>query len=223
MRPLTIAAVGFGFVVLDYRTLALDLLADPVGWALLAYAFHRLAVPRLTLLAGLGFLTSLAEAWLPYRYRTIEYFTSSASGEPIPVEIEVLVYDAVTGPRLALLAVSTVVLGVVAWWLVRVLAERAQPFETGRTIRTLRLLGLGVLAAWVVPHLVAMAVAAISGDGYDVVWNDPGWRIELLGTIVFGALIVFLLTNAREPWALRPGRHRLGNWHDRGTQGSSSS
>lgn len=217
------AAAGFGFVVIDFRALSIDLLADPAGWALLVYAFHRLAVPRLALLAGVGFLASFAEAWLPYRYRTLEYFTPSASGEPIPVEIEVLVYDPVTGLRLALLAVSTVVLGVVTWWLVRVLRDRARSFETGRTVRTLRALALGVLAAWVAPHLIAMATGALGDDGYDVVWNDPGWRIELLGTVVFGALVVVLLANAREPWGIRPGRRRLGNWHDRDTPGTSRS
>lgn len=215
MRPLTAASVGLVFLVVDFRTLAVDLVPDPVGWALLAYALYRLAVPRLAALAGVGLLCSLAEAWLPYHYRKVETFQAGpVVGEPRVVELEVLAYDPVTGVRIWLLATSMVILAIVIVAVVRLLTERARAYAAAPSIRRLTILGGVAIAAWVVPHLVVMA-AAVLGDGeLDVVWGDPAWRVELVGGVAVLAFAAALLVDAREPWALRPGRLRRGNWHD---------
>ena len=122
-----------------------------------------------------------------------------------------------TGVRIWLLAASMVLLAVVIVAVVRLLGERSYAYAAQQSIRRLTILGGVAIAVWVVPHLAAMA-AAVLGDGeLDVVWGDPAWRVELVGTLAVVAFAGALLADAREPWALRPGRLRFGNW-----QGSSA-
>lgn len=215
MRPLTALSAGLVFLVVDFRTLAVDLVPDPVGWALIAFGLYRLAAPRLAALAGVALLCSFAESWLPYHYRKVKTFQAGPDvGEPRVIELEVLEYDAVTGVRILLLAASMVILAIVIIAVVRLLAERARSYPAERSIRRLTILGGVAIATWVVPHLVAIA-AALLGDGQlDVVWGDPAWRVELIGTLVVVAFAGAMLADAREPWALRPGRLRLGNWQE---------
>jgi len=47
VRPLALVAGGIALVVLDFRTESLDLLPDPVGWALIAVAALARARTRL--------------------------------------------------------------------------------------------------------------------------------------------------------------------------------
>lgn len=218
MRPLTATSAGLVFLAVDFRTLAVDLVPDPVGWALIGYALYRLAVPRLAALAGVALLCSFAEAWLPYHYRKVETFQAGpVVGEPRVIELEVLEYDAVTGVRIWMLATSMVILAVVVVAIVHLLAERARPYAADRSIRRLTMLGGLAIVAWVVPHLAAMA-AAVLGDGeLDVVWGDPAWRVELVGAMAVLAFAAGLVADAREPWALRPGRLRLGSWQGAAT------
>lgn len=213
MRPFTAAGVGLVLVVVDFRTGSIDLAPDAVGWALVVFAFLRLATPPLALLAGAGLLCSLAEFWLPFHHRTVESFAvDPLSGEAMIVEVEVVQYDAVTGVRFGLIGLSVVILGTVLWAIVRIVRERAQPYHDERTIKRATVLGGASIATWVLPHLVVMAATALGDGRYDAVWNDPAWRVELIGTVVVVAFVAVLVANAREPWALPPGVRRLGNW-----------
>lgn len=71
--------------------------------------------------------------------------------------------------------------------------------------------GVATLALWVAPRVTGMAVGAV-GDGFDPVWNDPVWQVELAGVLAGLTLAAALLTSRREPWAIPPGQRRLGNW-----------
>jgi len=66
MRPFHAVAVGVALLALDFRTTSLGLLPDVVGWALLAYAVHRLVPRRWVVLPFVGALLSLATLALPY-------------------------------------------------------------------------------------------------------------------------------------------------------------
>ena len=66
IRPLTLAAAGIFLVAIDLRLVAGDAAPDAIGWALVAFAAHRLGMRWSTFLAAAAALASLAELHLPY-------------------------------------------------------------------------------------------------------------------------------------------------------------
>ncbi|HEU5082467.1 MAG TPA: hypothetical protein VFU14_03945 [Acidimicrobiales bacterium] len=211
MRPFHAAAAGVALLALDFRTTSLDLLPDVLGWLLLAYAAHRLRGGRWAAVPLAGAALSTATLVLPYHWIQIDPFT----GEHVVVRpgldlgyAELLEYDRLTGGRLAMAAGATVLGAVVAWLLVGPVARRAHDRGAPGSARRLRLGAVAFVVAWVVPRLIAMSTAAISGDGYDVVWDDPVSRVALVGVVGALAFAGVLASEGREPWALRPGTER---------------
>lgn len=205
MRPLHALAGGLLLLALDFRTTSVDLLPDVVGWLLVTWAAHRLTGRVTTALAGLGTVASLSTFALPYHYEQFDPFNErmvEVTPESDLGYAEVLVYDPVTGWRLALMTTAMALVGVVLWRIGRRVEDRAAHHRgelVERSLRWLRWLRWATVGLWVLPRLVAM-VLGVEG-GYDPVWNDPAGRIALVGTIVAVAYAAVLANDAREPWA----------------------
>ncbi|MGH9228462.1 MAG: hypothetical protein ACRD07_06965 [Acidimicrobiales bacterium] len=213
MRPLTFLAVGLVLVAIDLRTEHLDVLPDALGWGLVAFGAWRLSLSWPAIAAAATALLALPEVSLPYRFVMLDPETGERITPRPGIDIaypEQLVFDDLTGWRLAATAAATLAAGVTLWLLLGALATRAATWEragTARQIRRLRWLSLGV---WVGPYLVVLAVSASAGDGsFDPVWNGSLELLALAGTAVIGALVVVLLRETNRAWAVpRWSAHR---------------
>ena len=211
VRPLTAAAIGLVLVLVDFRIRGVDLCVDAAGWALMAWCLWRLHGPKAAAPAVAGTLFSLSEVRLPYHYVLVETYAVTPSGTPYVAEVEMLEHDKVSGLPLAAMALATICLAVVVIVLTRMLAVRAGPSTTDPALRVMRLSAVATVALWTAPRVVGMVGGAV-GDGFDPVWNDPVWRVELAGLLAGATLAASLFTSRREPWAIPRGERRLGNW-----------
>ncbi len=195
-------------VAVDFRTTSLDLLPDPLGWLLVGFAVATVLGWRLAAVAGAAAVASLGELLLPYHY--VQY--NPITGKQVTVTdttdlgyAKFLEYDALRGVRLGL-ALAALVLGVVVvWTAVRRLEHRAAARGAPQIVGRLRAFRWAVGLLWAVPLLIGMIAAAVSGHGYDPMWNDPASHLSLAGTLVLLGLGVLLFAEAREPWALPHG------------------
>lgn len=215
MRPLALVAAGLLVVGIDIRTEHLDLLADPIGWLLVAEGARR---RLLTVPAGLAVAAaalSLADLHLPYRRVRVDPETGEVvDGSLLSNAAPHLRFDEVTGLRLALLVLAMVVAGLALWTLLGALADRAAVADP-RAARQLRLLRWLVPAGWSLPYVV---VAAGSTDGFDPIWNDEREVLALLGLGLLGWVVVLLAHRSGEGWAVAPTPPP----RDLGTRGLSS-
>jgi hypothetical protein len=206
MRPLVVGSAGVALVALDFRTESLDLLADPVGWGLVGVAAGWLALPLAARLAWVTAVLSLADVALPYRYVRIDPFTGEPMrappvGRPVSLRLD---FFPVSGWRLAWLAASVAAGGATLSVLLGRLARRAAYEEDGRSVTRLRAARWCVLAGWVVPYLVTVAVAVARQDGrYDAVWNHGLEYLGLVGLAAAVYVVVVLAGSARASWAQR--------------------
>ncbi len=205
MRPLSMMAGGLALVVLDFRTESLDLLPDPIGWALVAVGSWRLAMVSTSWLAGLSAGLSVADAALPYRYVRIDPITgehvapSVRPNADLPLHLE---FDPVSGWRLAGVSLAMTAAGVTVWSLLRGLERRATARAEGDVASRLRLGRWLVVVAWVVPYLVAVSRALVVDSGrFDAIWNGNGEYVALVGVAVVAYVIVLLAANAGAGWA----------------------
>jgi hypothetical protein len=214
-HPLTLIVAGLAFVLLDFRTVSLDLLPDPVGWLLIALAARVLALSWVALGASVVAILSASEAFLPYRYRLINPLTNHPTDLCPPGEqcAERIVYDAVGGWQLAALAASFVLGAVVLVGLLRGLRRRAARDRDAPAAARLGLLTWSVALAWALPPVVA--VLRRIGDrpvAYDAVWNGGAEYVALAGWVVIGWLAVELwFWNGRQ-WALRDSGLEPSPW-----------
>jgi hypothetical protein len=207
MRPLTFVAVGLVLVAVDVRTEHLDILPDALGWALVAYGAWRLSLTVPAIAAAATALLTLPEVSLPYEFIMLDPDTGERITPRPGVDLaypEHLVFDDLTGWRLAALAAGLVAGGLAMWLLLGALATRAAAWErtgTARQIRWLRWLALGV---WTAPVLVVVAVSAASENGsFDPVWNGSIELLALAGTVVIGTVAAVLLRETNRAWAVR--------------------
>jgi hypothetical protein len=207
VRPLTLIAIGLAAVAVDIRTEYFDMLPDALAWGLVALGAWRLSLTGPASAAGAAALLSLPEVSLPYRYVEVSVLLPGGGFDTS----EQLVFDDLTGWRLAAVAAATIAGGVALWLLLGALGARAATGErlgTATQIRWLRWLTLGV---WVVPYLVVVAVSALGQDGsFDPVWNGGLEYLALAGVVAVAALVVMLLRESNRAWAV-PG------WSDRPT------
>jgi hypothetical protein len=216
MRPLALAAAGVALVVLDFRTEALDLLPDPLGWVLIAVAAFWLGQPAVMRLATVTGLLSLADFALPYHYVRInplsgEPMTGPSRGNPAAVR---LAYLPLEGGQLVLLTAAVVGTGATLWMLLGRLRRRADYEEDGAAVTRLRWAQWLVAGAWVAPYLVTVGMAAARGDHYDAVWNHG---FEYLGLAGLGAgvyVVGLLASSTRASWAQRPGSWYPSPWDE---------
>jgi hypothetical protein len=206
MRPLTFMAVGLVLVAVDVRTEHLDVLPDALGWGLVAYGAWRLSLTVPAIAAAATAVLTLPEVSLPYQFVMLDPETGERITPRPGVDLaypEHLVFDHLTGWRLAALAAGVVAGGLTMWLLLGALATRAAAWErsgTARQIRWLRWLALGV---WTAPLLVVVAVSAASEDrSFDPVWNGSIELLALAGIVVIGAIAAVLLRETNRAWAV---------------------
>jgi hypothetical protein len=216
MRPLALAAGGVALVVLDFRTEALDLLPDPLGWALVAVAASWLGATAVMRLAAVTGLLSLADAALPFRYVQInpmtgEPVTGPARGKPVSVQLD---YLPLAGTRLTLLAAAVVGAGATLWMLLGRLRRRANYVEDDRAVTRLRWAQWAVAGAWVGPYLVTVALAATRDGRYDPVWNHGYEYLGLAGLGAGAYVIAVLAGSTRASWAQRPDSWYPSPWDE---------
>lgn len=219
MRPLSIIVVGLAAIVVDFRTEALDLVPDALGWGLVALGAWRLSLALPAGLAAVAAAASLVDGWLPFRYVKID----PATGDPVPgivadadypVRLE---YTDVSGWRLVVLALSIVCGAAALWVLLTRFAESAHTTGRDQTARQLGWLRWLLVAIWAGPYLglVLYAVVYESGE-FDPMWTGTSASYTwMAGTVVF-ALLGFLLVRERDRlWALPADSLRIPPWDAR--------
>jgi hypothetical protein len=195
-------ASGLVLVVVDVRTEYFDMLPDPVGWGLVALGAWRLSLAVAAGTAAAAVLLSIPEVSLPYRYIEVR----------IPLAVggfdtsEQLVFDDLTGWRLAVAAAAALAGGAAAWILTGALAARAAAWERRTAAVQLRWLRWLVLAVWVAPALGVLAASASDEEpSFDPVWNGGLEYVALAGVTVVAALVVVLLRESNRAWAVPSG------------------
>lgn len=208
-RPLLAVAAGLALVALDFRTESLDLVADPVGWVLVALGAGLLGFRLPVWAAGAAAVLSVGDAFLPYRYVYFDpvtgddVVTSTGLDLGYPQRVE---FDPVSGARLAVLALALVVGSVAVLSLLRGLQRRAASTEDAAATRRLSLLIAAVVLGWLVPPAIVMGRAAASSSGrYDPIWNGTLEYAGLLGWVVLGWVAVELALRCGATWAVPAG------------------
>ncbi len=218
MPALTAAAVGLVMVAVDFRTEALDLLPDPAGWLLVAYAAWRLAERSAALLAVAAAVLSLSDVWLDFRYLVLDSVTLQViprclSAAPCPVLLE---YDQIGPGRAALIALSTA-MGTLAILpllrrLARLDAQSSREHVVGRRARQIALL---LPVAWTAPFLAVVAADTGADGRYQPFWDgglaflSPVLMLVLLAVAVFLLYASHLLGRSVEPTFVEP---RSSTW-----------
>ena len=206
MRPLTFVAVGLALIAIDIRTEHLDLLPDAIGWGLVAFGAWRCALTVPAIAAAATALLTLPEVSLPYHFMMIDPRTGETVTARPGVDLaypEQLVFDDLTGWRLAVLAAAVVAGGITLWLLLGALATRAAAWERVGTARQLRWLRWLTLAVWTGGLLVVVVVSASSGEAsFDPVWNGSLELLAMAGIVVIAAVIAVLLRETNRAWAL---------------------
>ena len=209
MRALTLIAIGLVTVVVDLRTEYFDMLPDALGWALVGMGAWRLSLRWPAGAAGAAALLSLPEVSLPFRYVEVRV-PLPAGGFSVS---EQLVFDELTGWRLAMVAAANVAGGLALWLLLGALAVRASAWERHRVSTQLQWLRWLTLGVWVVPYLAVLTVSSQRDDrSFDPVWNGGLEYLALAGVVVVGGLVVLLLSEANRVWAVPDRSVRPSAW-----------
>ena len=205
MRPLTYVSAGLVLVVVDLRTEYVDLLPDTLGWALVSLGAWRLAMTGPALAAVATALLTAPEISLPYRFVRVDPETGQTI-EPRPgVGLDLprhLVFDRLSGWRVAMVGLGTIAAGATLWLLLGALSTRAGAWLRSVTARRLQLLRWLAVLAWVVPHLVVMVASVLDDGSFDPVWNGRLELVALPGLVVVAALTVLLLSEGNRAWAV---------------------
>jgi hypothetical protein len=206
MRPLTFVAVGLVLIAVDIRTEHLDILPDALGWGLVAFGAWRLSLTVPAIAAAATALLTLPEASLPHQFVMLDPETGERITPRPGVDLgypKQLVFDDLTGWRLAAMAASLVAGGLTMWLLLGALATRAAAWERAGTARQLRWLRWLTLGVWTAPVLVVLVVSAASEDrSFDPVWNGSIELLALAGVVVIGAVAAVMLRETNRAWAV---------------------
>jgi hypothetical protein len=206
MRPLTFIAVGLVLIAIDIRTEHLDVLPDALGWGLVAFGAWRLSLTLPAIAAAATALLTLPEVSLPHHFVMLDPATGERITPRPGVDLaypEQLVFDDVTGWRLAAMAAALVAGGLTMWLLLGALATRAAAWERAGTARQLRWLRWLALGVWTAPLLVVLTLSAASEDAsFDPVWNGSIELLALAGVVVIGAVAAVLLRETNRAWAV---------------------
>lgn len=194
ISPLSSIAIGLTLVAVDFRTEALDLLPDPVGWVLVAFGAWSLALKSASLLALAAAALSLSDVWLNFRYVvfdpiTLEVLPECPAGTNCPVRLEYYLVDLA---RAVLIALTTVTGGVVVSLIAHRVAQIDVESARDRFIqRGARLIELLVPIVWVAPFVAVVAADSLADGKYQPFWDgglafvSPLLMIALLGVAAF--------------------------------------
>lgn len=206
MRPLTFVAVGLALIAIDIRTEHLDMLPDAIGWGLVALGAWRCALRVPAFAAAATALLVLPEVSLPHHFVLVDPRTGETVTPRPGVDLaypEQLVFDDLTGWRLAVLAAAAVAGGVTLWLLLGALANRAAAWERADTARQIRWLRWLTLVVWTGGLLVVLVVSASSGEAsFDPVWNGSLELLAMAGIVLIAAVIAVLLRETNRAWAV---------------------
>ncbi|MGH9085797.1 MAG: hypothetical protein ACRDYW_10120 [Acidimicrobiales bacterium] len=217
-RPLVLVAGGLVLVLIDFRTEALDLLPDPVGWIMVATGAAALYLPLTAWLSVAAAVLSVSDAWLPFRTVTVDPVTNEGVARcPVGVVCGARVeFDPVAGWRLVAFAASLVLGGATMLSLTSGLRGKARTEGDGASAARLRLL-LGVLAAgWALPPLIAVGWAIASNDRvYDPVWNGTAEYVSLVGWGLMAWFLLELCVRSGTGWATPRAMPAPSPWDQR--------
>lgn len=208
-------AGGLAIVVVDFRTEAVDLVPDPVGWLLVAISVAALSLHRAAALAGLAALASTAEAYLPFHRISFDPLT----GEELvrcPAGMrcsEILRYDTVSGWHLAAIAAALMVTTAALLMILRGLCRLAAAHGDEPAASRLKLLAVAVVIGWWLPPAIGIGRARTFGDGhYDPMWDSPAEYAAALGVLALGWVAVELCRRNGAGWAIPPGVQEPSRW-----------
>jgi hypothetical protein len=205
MRPLSWIAPGLLLIAIDMRIVAFDLLPDPLGWALIAVGAWQIARPASVAAIGLAGVASFADLLLPYRWanvapdtgRIVDDLTAIREGDP-----ELLIFDRLTGLRLATLVLAYAAAALATWMLLRDLTERARAAGRSSAAKQLGLLRGLVPGLWAGPYLLGALAALISDGSFDPVWNHELEYVALLGLVPLAWFAILVARERDHAWAL---------------------
>jgi hypothetical protein len=209
MKVLWPIAIGVLIVGIDFRLNAPDVMADPLGWLLVALGAWLLRARGAALLALVAAPASISTAWLGYRMALVD---STTGAEITTCGVDAfcyreLRYDDLGSLRSLAVLAAALVGGAALVWIARIL--RTEVGDTSRQLRLrqqLAVLELAIAIVWTLPVAMLATRAALSGDGYDPIWNE---NLELLGYARFAVLawlaaVLFVFAD-RYPRPVRAG------------------
>ena len=206
MRSLSLVAIGLAFVAIDFRTEALDLLPDPIGWVLVAVGFRRLGMNAIALLAGLSGVLSLSDVYLGFRYDAVDTLTGVVTRECPPLSscVEVLAYEEVgvgLGTGMALAAVVGTVTVVL---LLRRLESTVGVLSDYLEVRLgMRVLQFVVPVVWAVPLVAVVAWQLIDDGQYQPFWTGGLSYVAGITTVVMSVVVVVVARfSAKVGWSI---------------------
>jgi hypothetical protein len=209
MKVLWPIAIGVLLIGIDFRLNAPDVLADPLGWLLVALGAWLLQARGAALLAFVAAPLSASTSWLSFHLALIDSNTGEeiqSCGSDAFCYREVRYDDLGTLRTLAVLG-ALLAGGAALVWIIRILrTEVGDPTRQLRLRQQLAILEVAVAAVWVLPVAILATRAVLSGDGYDPIWDE---NLELLGYARFAvmawlAMVLFVFAD-RYP---RPVRER---------------
>lgn len=202
-RPLALVVGGLFIVLLDFRTEALDLVPDPVGWLLVAAGAAWSSLPLSAWLASAAAALSVSDAFLPFRTVIVDPVTNrgiaKCPGDVCGVRVE---YDPVSGWRLAAVAAALLVGSATVLSLVWGLRRRAHAGGHAAAARRFGLLLVAVGLGWAMPPVLAVLWAVRSENrAYDPIWNGHAEYVALIGWGLMSWLLVELWQRRDTAWA----------------------
>jgi hypothetical protein len=215
VRPMSVMAVGVLLVAFELRARSLDVLADPAGWLLVAYGAWLLALAGPALAAAVAAAISTADLFMPYHYVYVDPETGAVlSTEPREglANPDHLLWDRVSGGRAVAMAAAVVIGGLALWWTLGRLSRRADRAAASQPARRLRVLGVAVVLAWVVPYVTVVAMEVVRDGSYDPVWNDGRELVALPGFAAMICLAIALVLHRDAAWAVPPDSARPSPW-----------
>jgi hypothetical protein len=214
-KPLTLIAIGVVLVAVDFRIVAFDALPDVVGWLLVAAAAWRLTLRPTAGVAVIAAAASAPDLVAPHHWEALDPLTGAVVPSPGPGTAydERLAFDRLTDLRLGLAIAAMLAGGLVLWWLLGALRDRAQVMGDDESTRRLALLRWLVPLVWVLPYAVVAVVQGSSDEGFDPVWNGGFEPLALVGLAVAAAVAWVLVINNNRAWTVTDGE-RATPWAD---------
>lgn len=210
-------AVGVVLVAVEFRIRSLDLLPDTVGWLLVAVGAWRLALVGPAAAASVAAVLSLSDLLLGYRWIYVDPKTAEIVSSSVGAELDypqLLRWNAVSDAHAVAMAAAVLAGGVALWWLLGDLHHRAE--HAGETAavaaKRLRVLQLVIPVVWVIPYVVAVAVAVTGSEHFDPVWNGAMEYVAIAGIVSLLALATTLTLARDAAWALPVTPSRPSPW-----------
>ena len=195
MGALTVTGLGVVLVGVEFRLNAIDVLADPLGWLLVALGAWMLAARGPCALALLAAPLSAAGAYLTFRTVLVDSATDTAVTvcPPDGFCYEQIRFDDVGRVRaLALLGMAVAGAGALVW-ILRILRTDVGPPTSDVTLRRqMWVLEILVPLVWALPVVLLAGIAVMTGDGYDPIWNERLEPVAYARVAVMAWLVVVL-------------------------------